>query len=150
MTLTAEKKNKTDDTLLEETNNTERKICETHYTISHQYLELTKRKENLNGTEAIIHADFSENYNGKLAREIQSMHFGGNRCQVSLHCVVVFLKTKAQSYCTVSDNTLHRPGAICSQYLGHNRRQPWDSSCTFCKWRPKHTAQIQEQFLSFP
>jgi len=82
------------------------------FNIKHQYHELKQVRDCLPETEAIIHVDFSENYKGKLPEEIQTMHFGGNRRQISLHTVVVQLKDKTKSYCTVSGNTHHGAGAI--------------------------------------
>ena len=58
----------------------------------HQYKQLQYLKENLDVTEAVIHMDFSENYNMKYAQEIQSFHFGGSRQQISLHTVIVYTK----------------------------------------------------------
>jgi len=105
--------NETIETLLSETNKLLRQRFLKHvFNIKHQYHELKQVRDCLPETEAIIHVDFSENYNGKLAEEIQTMHFGGNRRQISLHTVVVQLKDKTKSYCTVSDNTHHGPGAI--------------------------------------
>lgn len=82
------------------------------FNIRHQYITLKELKDNINNTNAVIHVDFSENYNCKLSEEIQSMHFGGSRKQISLHTVVVYTSDGTQSYCTVSENTYHGPGAI--------------------------------------
>ena len=36
-------------------------------------------KENLKENECLIHVDFSENYECKMSREIQTMHFGESK-----------------------------------------------------------------------
>lgn len=35
--------------------------------------------------EVMVHVDFAENYDCKLNREIQSMHFGASKRQITLH-----------------------------------------------------------------
>ncbi|WAR15574.1 hypothetical protein MAR_005679, partial [Mya arenaria] len=67
------------------------------FNIKHQYRELKNMKDNLCESGCVILLDFSENYNGKLAEEIQTMHFGGNRRQISLHTVVVYVKDKTHA-----------------------------------------------------
>ena len=101
------------ETLLKETTEMLKSKYTSHlFNIRHQYRTLRNIKDDLRDTEAIIHIDFSENYNGKLAEEIQTMHFGGNRRHMSLHTVVVHTKNITDSFETVSDNTQHGPGAI--------------------------------------
>nr|XP_022911616.1 uncharacterized protein LOC111422633 isoform X1 [Onthophagus taurus]XP_022911617.1 uncharacterized protein LOC111422633 isoform X1 [Onthophagus taurus] len=81
----------------------------------HQYKQLKELKENLRITEAVIHMDFSENYNMKYAEEIQAFHFGGSRKQISLHTVVVYTKqdeVQQQCFCTLSESLLHNVPAI--------------------------------------
>ncbi|CAH1102117.1 unnamed protein product [Psylliodes chrysocephalus] len=56
--------------------------------------------------------DFSENYQCKYNREIQSAHFGGAKPQISLHTVVWYYKSengeiKRNSFCSLSENTRH-------------------------------------------
>ncbi|KAH9629437.1 hypothetical protein HF086_013351 [Spodoptera exigua] len=57
--------------------------------IVNQYATIKCLKESLTTTEALVHMDFSENYSYKYSEEVQSMHFGGSRGQVSLHTAVV-------------------------------------------------------------
>lgn len=84
--------------------------------ILHQYIAIRELKSKLKYNEAIIHMDFSENYNVKYFEEIQSFHFGGSRKQITLHTVVVYLKIeddiKCKSFCTISDSLLHNVAAI--------------------------------------
>ncbi|CAB3244512.1 unnamed protein product [Arctia plantaginis] len=47
------------------------------FTIEKQYKEMKKLKDFLRNNEAIIHMDWSENYELKYHEEVQSMHFGG-------------------------------------------------------------------------
>ncbi|GBL72854.1 hypothetical protein AVEN_128052-1 [Araneus ventricosus] len=42
-------------------------------------------KSSLSQNSILLHRDFSENFNCKFAEEIQAIHFGGNRQQVTLH-----------------------------------------------------------------
>ncbi|KAG5880778.1 hypothetical protein JTB14_015287 [Gonioctena quinquepunctata] len=58
-----------------------------------------------------------ENYCCKYWEEIQAVHFGGGRQQVTLHTGVFYLKNpddtvKAQSFCTLSDNNRHDSIAV--------------------------------------
>ncbi|KAK3085700.1 hypothetical protein FSP39_007459 [Pinctada imbricata] len=88
------------------------KFCKHVFNIRHQYHSLKTLKDSINDNEAVIHADFSENYACKLNAEIQAMHFGGSRNQISLHTVVVYSKHRQVLYCTVSEDTRHGPAAI--------------------------------------
>lgn len=86
--------------------------------IVHQYNAMRTIKRNLTEKDAIIHMDFSENYQTKYAEEIQAFHFGGSRQQISLHTVVTYTKDNAESdvkptcYCTMSTNLSHSPPAV--------------------------------------
>ena len=68
----------------------EMKLYSIHsYNIGHQYKQLTHLREHLNtklkNNECVILVDFSENYDTEYATEIQSMHFGASRNQITLH-----------------------------------------------------------------
>jgi hypothetical protein len=82
----------------------------------HQYAALKLLKETLTDTEAIIHIDFSENYSCKYDEEVQSLHFGGSRQQITLHTGVAYLRVegqvKCESFCSMSDSLNHGPPAI--------------------------------------
>ncbi|KAG5885942.1 hypothetical protein JTB14_018396 [Gonioctena quinquepunctata] len=85
--------------------------------IAHQYQMMTQLKKKLSTNEVLIHIDFSENYCCKYWEEIQAVHFGGGRQQVTLHTGVLYLKNpddtvKAQSFCTLSDNNRHDSIAV--------------------------------------
>lgn len=81
-----------------------------------QNAHIRKLKENLSESEAIIHADFSENYLTKYGDEIQAVHFGGSRQQITLHTVVIYFKKNGQlvtsPFCTLSTSLRHDAAAI--------------------------------------
>lgn len=68
--------------------------------------------DNLNDTEIAIHCDFSENFECKMYEEVQSMHFGASKNQVTLHTGVLFYKNGQKYFCTVSPSNVHQPHAI--------------------------------------
>lgn len=70
-------------------------------------------KDDLSSNECLVHVDFSENYACKLESEVLGMHFGASRNQVSLNTGVLYKKnTNPLSFCRISGNTRHDPGAI--------------------------------------
>ncbi|CAH0558867.1 unnamed protein product [Brassicogethes aeneus] len=93
--------------------------------IVHQHSAFKIKKTTLTEKEAMIHMDFSENYLTKYAEEIQAMHFGGSRQQISLHTVVTYTKedssgeVKTTCYCSMSQNLLHSPPAIWAHLQPH-------------------------------
>lgn len=90
------------------------KTFKTHYyNIKHQQKAFRNRIENLKIDEVVLVCDFSENYACKQAEEIQSVHFGASRNQISLHTCVLYEKNKnPMSICTISPENDHGPGAI--------------------------------------
>ncbi|XP_069109737.1 uncharacterized protein [Argopecten irradians] len=90
-----------------------KRICRHEYNMHHQLEQIRRLKENLSPNECIIHIDFSENFACKLTDEVQSMHFGASRNQVSLHTGVFYeYSKKPSSFCTMSACTRHDPTAI--------------------------------------
>jgi hypothetical protein len=73
-----------------------------------------KQKEILKQNEGFIHIDFAENYQTKLGKEIQSMHFGASHAQITLHTGISYNGTdaKVKSFCTVSESMDHSPCAV--------------------------------------
>lgn len=69
-------------------------------------------KSALSGTNCIVHVDFSENYACKLAEEVQGMHFGASRHQVSLHTGMIYTQQEAKPFSTLSSSTRHDAAAI--------------------------------------
>lgn len=78
----------------------------------HQKQSMKELKSGLNDDSILLHIDFAENYSCKYSTEVQSIHFGGNRNQVSLHTGVRYWGEKVQSFCTVSPDLNHSPIAI--------------------------------------
>lgn len=62
--------------------------------------------------DALVYIDFIENYACKYGSEIQTVHFGGNRSQVSLHTSVLYSRALQKSFCTISQDLQHDPVAI--------------------------------------
>ncbi|CAH0399833.1 unnamed protein product [Chilo suppressalis] len=83
-----------------------------HYNNIHQQKQYQKAVTNMKATEAVIICDFLENYQSKLTEEIQSMHFGASKSQISLHTGMIYLKNRSQSFYMISDNLTHQPPAI--------------------------------------
>lgn len=80
--------------------------------IVHQYQTIKSLKDNLTDKDAVIHMDFSENYNTKYSSEVQSFHFGGSRTQISLHTVVLYTKGETKCFATMSENLSHNVPVI--------------------------------------
>ena len=86
------------------------------FTISHQYKVLGLIKNNLNDNEIFIIIDFSQNYNLKYNREIQSVHFVASKKQASLQTRAFFYKNNVTgleciSFVSVSDCLRHDAAA---------------------------------------
>ncbi|CAC5383346.1 unnamed protein product [Mytilus coruscus] len=62
--------------------------------------------------ECLLHIGFSENYVCKMSEEIQSMHFGASKKQLSLHTGVYYVSNYQKTFCTVSENLQHGPAGI--------------------------------------
>ena len=82
------------------------------YNIRHQFRKYRDLKRSLSEKDAVIHIDFSENWNCKYSAEIQSVHFGGSQQQASLHTGVVYTLEGHWSFATISPVLLHGPQAI--------------------------------------
>ena len=90
------------------------KGCRHLYNIRHQYRAIRAMKETLHDTEAALHIDFAENYGCKLNREVQAMHFGASKGQVTIHNGVLYTHDRTVSFATISDSTRHDPCAVWS------------------------------------
>ncbi|XP_073962720.1 uncharacterized protein [Choristoneura fumiferana] len=99
---------------LTESFNQELKDIKKHiFNIKHQCAHYLSCIKNLKATEVAIHIDFSENYVCKLATEVQSMHFGASKSQVTIHTGVLYAKEKKpQSFASISASNEHGPEAI--------------------------------------
>ena len=84
------------------------------FNINHQYQFYRSLLLKMQQTECLIHVDFSENYTSKLAQEIQSMHFGASKKQITLHTGVLHIGAggKPLTFCSLSDDCDHGPFGI--------------------------------------
>jgi hypothetical protein len=86
--------------------------------MNHQEKVLREKRSNLLVMEVFMWFDFAMNWLTKLAREIQSAHFGGgSRQQISLHTGVGYTKSETESFCTVSENRDHGPPEIMAHIV---------------------------------
>ncbi|CAB3252747.1 unnamed protein product [Arctia plantaginis] len=99
--------------LIDEFNKELRVFKRHYYNVGHQHKALQNCIRKLSEHEAVIICDFSQNYAGKLHKEIQSVHFGGNRDHISLHTGVIYSKNNnPTSFCSISPCCDHDPGAV--------------------------------------
>lgn len=87
------------------------------FIMRHQAKELKTTRVNLTEGHLLLQIAFSQNYEAKLPIEIQSMHFGASKRQISLHTGVLYFKDgrpKHQSFCSVSDHLDHHARAVWS------------------------------------
>ena len=85
-----------------------RKLMQHQFRILHQFAEIRTLKHNLKDGDCVLQIDFSENYACKAAVEIQAMHFGGSRPQVTLHtCHATFNALTTECYCILSSDNRH-------------------------------------------
>ena len=82
------------------------------FNIANQMKHYRNIKENLKPNEALVHVDFAENFQCKLANEIQSMHFGASKKQLTLHTGVFYTALSSQTFCAVSDSLDHNPCSV--------------------------------------
>ena len=64
------------------------------FVIRHQFRVYRILRETMPPESCMIHVDFSENFDGKYATEIQAVHFGGSQQQMTLHTGVLYLKNQ--------------------------------------------------------
>lgn len=90
----------------------------------HQQRHLRLQKMNIKPNELILQIDFSENYVSKYTTEIQSVHFGASKRQISLHTGIYYYRQKtnssirSQCFCSVSDNLDHQSHAVWAHLDG--------------------------------
>ncbi|MES9884828.1 MAG: hypothetical protein ABW185_28615 [Sedimenticola sp.] len=84
------------------------------YNVRSRFKYFKERKASMQENDVIIHVDYSENYVCKLASEIQSMHFGASKKQITLHTGIfhTYANESGNTFCTVSDNLHHGPAAV--------------------------------------
>lgn len=83
------------------------------FNIKVQNAAYNKCIQSLSEKSALVHIDFSENFNCKLSSEIQAYHFGASRLQVTLHTGMLYRSgQEPMSFCTISPSMYHGPEAI--------------------------------------
>ncbi|KAJ0172476.1 hypothetical protein K1T71_011615 [Dendrolimus kikuchii] len=85
--------------------------------VTAQHNAIKTLKDYLQPEEAIIHVDFSENYKCQYAKEIQAVHFGGSRKQVTLHTSLLYFYNSdytrtTKCFATISQNLRHDAVAV--------------------------------------
>jgi hypothetical protein len=83
-----------------------------YYNMNHQQTQFQKIISQLSDNEVVIVADFSENYEAKLCTEIQAMHFGASKRQITLHTGMIYWNNTCQSFCSIANANNHQPAAI--------------------------------------
>lgn len=66
-------------------------IAKHTYNMHHQHKTFKEIKSAMGENEALIVCDWSENYLCKYGEEVQAIHFGASRSQISLHTGVVYI-----------------------------------------------------------
>jgi hypothetical protein len=98
---------------IKETFETELKGFKRHlYCAIHQASKLKRKIKDLTENELLFRVDFAENYVCKYATEVQSIHFGASKRQLSLHTGVRYSMNKTDSFCTVSNHMDHQAHAV--------------------------------------
>ena len=66
----------------------------------------------------MIHVDFAENFECKMSKEIQTMHFGASKRLITLHTGVYRIEGSDNSFpfCSVSDSLEHGPPDIWAHF----------------------------------
>lgn len=93
------------------------------FTIQNQYQYSRQIKEIIDENAAVVKIDFSENYNCKYFEEIQALHFGGSRKQLTLHTGVYYVlevgaagsqnkDLKCHSFCSISEDLRHTAPSV--------------------------------------
>ncbi|XP_052227670.1 uncharacterized protein LOC127842276 [Dreissena polymorpha] len=101
------------DDLMDKINTQIRRYASHIYRMYTQYNYYSMKKNSLSDNEAILHIDFSENFECGYGKEIQSVHFGASKKQITLHTGMIFLNNNIpKSFCTVSDSLCHGPEAV--------------------------------------
>lgn len=87
-------------------------------TYQHQARVLRDLKSKLRPNDMLVHIDFSENYACKYSTEVQSMHFGASREQVTIHDGVIYIGSDyVKSFCSLSNSPRHDPVAVWSHLM---------------------------------
>lgn len=78
---------------------------------------LTKKKASfVEGSECVLDIDWSENWQCKYATEIQAVHFGASRTQVSIHTGMLYTKNSKKGFATFSKSLRHDSCAVAAHF----------------------------------
>lgn len=80
--------------------------------IKHQFDAIKELKSKLTSKDLLIHIDFAENYVCKYDTEIQSVHFGASRQQITLLTGVAYSSGLKEAFCTVTPELDHSASAV--------------------------------------
>ncbi|XP_048006034.1 uncharacterized protein LOC125241546 [Leguminivora glycinivorella] len=69
------------------------------FNMTHQQKSFRQCVDEVKENEAVIIVDFSENYQCKYNQEVQSMHFGSSRQQITLHTGVAYFYNEKPENC---------------------------------------------------
>ncbi|XP_043473611.1 uncharacterized protein LOC122505830 [Leptopilina heterotoma] len=92
-------------------------ILKHEFNILHQYNVSENLKNNLKDNECFILVDFSENYSCKYGTEVQSVHFGANRQQLTIHTGKIWTTRFDTGFATVSESLRHDAAAAVMAHL---------------------------------
>ncbi|WAR01361.1 hypothetical protein MAR_007919 [Mya arenaria] len=140
------------ETLVQEFTKDLNRIARHIFNITHQYREIRQLRQTLNEKSMIIHVDFSENFNCKYGKEIQSMHFGASQRQISIHTGVAYLQGTATAFSTISDCLKHSPPAIWAHLnpvLQHMKTKSSVDSVHFVSDGPTTQYRSRSNFFLF-
>ena len=82
------------------------------YTTYHQFNIVDLIRKNISDAEAYIVLDFSQNYICKYHEEIQAIHFGASKKQISLQTGVAYFNDEHFSFTSLSDCLCHEAPAV--------------------------------------
>lgn len=82
------------------------------FNIENQLKHYRWLKENMRMNEVMVHVHFAENYDCKLNRETQPMHFEASKRQITLDTGIYRVGKSANPVLLISDSLEHGPPAI--------------------------------------
>lgn len=92
-------------------------ILKHEYNIYHQYNVVENLKDNLKDDDCFVLIDFSENYSCKYGSEVQSVHFGATKQQLTIHTGVIWTTSFTQGFATISKSLRHDSAAVMAHLL---------------------------------
>lgn len=82
-----------------------------------QHREIQNLTSSLLENEIAIDIDWSENYNCKYAVEIQGVHFGASRQQITIHTGMLYTKTTKKGFASFSECLRHDSCAVIAHVI---------------------------------